>query len=62
VAPVEVPVEAPVEAPAPDIKGNEATMLFHTTESPYYGRVRADAWFESEDEARAAGYSRWDER
>jgi hypothetical protein len=60
--PAEPPDEEPVEAPAPDIKGNEATMLFHTTESPYYARVRADVWFESEDEARAAGYSRWDER
>jgi len=51
-----------VVAAAPVIKGNEATMLFHTTESPYYARVRADSWFETEEAARAAGYSRWDER
>jgi len=58
----EEPVEEPVVAAAPVIKGNEATMLFHTTESPYYARVRADSWFETEEAARAAGYSRWDER
>lgn len=63
----DVPVEEPPvpepEAPAPQgtIKGNAATMLFHTTESPFYGRTRADVWFVTEDEARAAGYTRWDE-
>ena len=60
--PIAEPIAEPVAAPAPDIKGNEATMLFHTTESPYYARVRADVWFASEEAARAAGYSRWDER
>jgi len=49
------------EAPQGTIKGNEATMLFHTTESPFYGRTRADVWFVTEDEAREAGYTRWDE-
>jgi hypothetical protein len=44
------------------IKGNEATGLFHTPESPHYGRVRGDVWFETEDEARAAGFRRWDDR
>ena len=53
--------EAPEEAPQATIKGNAATMLFHTTESPFYGRTRADVWFVTEDDARAAGYTRWDE-
>jgi len=53
--------EAEAEAPQGTIKGNAATMLFHTTESPFYGRTRADVWFVTEDEARAAGYTRWDE-
>jgi hypothetical protein len=56
--------------PAPDgsapvgyaVKANEASMLFHTAESPFYARVRADLWFDSEEHARAAGFSRWDER
>ena len=55
------PEPEPEPAP-PTVKGNAATMLFHTPESPYYGRVRADVWFESEEAARAAGYGRWDER
>ncbi|WP_336275738.1 sunset domain-containing protein [Nocardioides sp. B-3] len=44
------------------IKGNADSMLFHTTESPYYGRTIAEVWFDSEDRARAAGFTRWDER
>ena len=43
------------------IKGNADTMLFHTEESPYYGRTRAEVWFSSEEAARAAGFIRWDE-
>ena len=43
------------------IKGNADTMLFHTEESPYYGRTRAEVWFSSEEAARAAGFVRWDE-
>ena len=63
----DVPVEEPpvpepeAQAPQGTIKGNAATMLFHTTESPFYGRTRADVWFVTEDDARAAGYTRWDE-
>ena len=66
--PVEQPIEEPVEEPEPPvvsrgaIKGNEATGLFHTPESPHYGRVRGDVWFETEEEARAAGFRRWDDR
>ena len=45
-----------------DIKGNADSMLFHTTDSPYHGRTKADVWFDSEDSARAAGFTRWDER
>ena len=48
--------------PGYDIKGHDRTGLYHTTESPYYGRIRAEVWFDSEDSARAAGFTRWDER
>ena len=41
------------------VKGNADTMLFHTEESPYYGRTRAEVWFSSEEAARAAGFARW---
>jgi len=61
VAEPEAEAESEAEAPQGTIKGNAATMLFHTTESPFYGRTRADVWFVTEDEARAAGYTRWDE-
>ncbi|KGN34264.1 hypothetical protein N802_12955 [Knoellia sinensis KCTC 19936] len=44
------------------IKGNEDSMLFHTQESPYYGRTRAEVWFEDEGTARKAGFVRWDEK
>ncbi|MEI2820523.1 MAG: hypothetical protein V9E81_10085 [Marmoricola sp.] len=44
------------------IKGNADSMLYHTTESPYYGRTIAEVWFNSEDKASAAGFTRWDQR
>jgi large subunit ribosomal protein L22 len=45
-----------------DVKGNADSMLFHTTDSPYYGRTKAEAWFESEAAAEAAGFARWDHK
>lgn len=44
------------------IKGNKGSMKYHTAASPYYRRVRADWWFDSEDAARSAGFRRWDEK
>lgn len=44
------------------IKGNEDSNLFHTQESPYFGRTKAEIWFESEEAARGAGFVRWDEK
>lgn len=44
------------------IKGDADSMLFHTPESPYYGRIKPEAWFDSESAARAAGFTRWDQR
>jgi hypothetical protein len=43
------------------VKGNEATMLYHTDASPFFGRTRADVWFDTEEAADAAGFTRWDE-
>lgn len=50
------------DATSGKIKGNAGSMLYHTTDSPYYKRTKAQAWFETEDEARAAGFQRWDHK
>jgi hypothetical protein len=48
-------------APGPEytIKGNADSMLYHSPESPYYVRTRAEAWFDSTEAAEAAGFSPW---
>lgn len=43
-----------------DVKGNEDSMLYHTTESPYYARTVAEVWFRDVESAEAAGFNRWD--
>ncbi len=46
---------------APDgftIKGNAGSMLYHTQESPFYGRTKAEVWFTTEEAAEAAGFSK----
>lgn len=42
------------------IKGNSDSMLYHSPESPYYGRTVAEVWFRSEADAQRAGFTRWD--
>lgn len=42
------------------IKGNADSMLFHTDSSPYFKRTKAEVWFETEEAAAAAGFTRWD--
>ena len=41
------------------IKGNEDSMLFHTPDSPYYGRTKAEVWFRDPADAEAAGFTSW---
>jgi len=50
--------------PDPDypIKGNANSMLFHSPTSPYYKRTRAEVWFATADDARAAGFTEWTPR
>jgi hypothetical protein len=43
------------------VKGNADSMLFYTAEAPGFDRSAADVWFESEDAASAAGFTRWDD-
>lgn len=51
-------------APGPEftIKGNANSMLYHTPDSPYYARTRAEAWFSSTEAAEAAGFAPWNRR
>lgn len=44
------------------IKGNTGSMLFHSPDSPFYERTTAEAWFATEDAARAAGFASWRDR
>lgn len=39
-----------------DIKGNADSGKFHTPESPWYGRTKAEIWFNSVEAAEAAGF------
>ena len=41
-----------------DIKGNEDSMKFHTTESQWYEQTIAEVWFDSEEAAEAAGFTK----
>ena len=40
-----------------DIKGNEDSMKFHTTASPWYKRTKAEVWFNSPEAAKQAGFT-----
>ncbi|MEO7071264.1 MAG: hypothetical protein ABI131_12320 [Nostocoides sp.] len=44
------------------VKGNEDSMLYHSPESPWYARTRAEVWFRDEPAAQAAGFTRWDHK
>ncbi len=41
------------------IKGNEDSMLYHTTDSPSYEQTIAEVWFRDEPAAQAAGFTHW---
>ena len=45
-----------------EVKGNANSMLYHTPESPYYSRTKAEVWFQDEATAAAAGFERWDHK
>jgi hypothetical protein len=46
-------------SPDPDyvVKGKTATKVFHAPGGAYYTRTRADVWFRSARDARAAGFT-----
>jgi hypothetical protein len=41
------------------IKGNEDSMLYHTTDSPSYKQTIAEVWFRDAEAAEAAGFTHW---
>jgi large subunit ribosomal protein L22 len=40
------------------IKGNKDSMLYHTPDSRYYKVTKAEVWFDTEEHAEAAGFSK----
>jgi large subunit ribosomal protein L22 len=40
------------------IKGNRDSMLYHTPDSRYYKITKAEVWFDTEEHAEAAGFSK----
>jgi hypothetical protein len=51
-------------APGPEftVKAKAGSELFHGPDSPYFGRTKADLWFRTADDARAAGLTAWTPR
>lgn len=41
------------------VKANEGSRRYHSPESPFYVRTRADLWFSSAAAAEAAGFTAW---
>jgi hypothetical protein len=41
------------------IKGNAQSRLFHTPDSPYYGRTKPEVWFRTEADAEQAGFTKY---
>jgi hypothetical protein len=41
------------------IKAKAQSMLFHTPDSPYYGRTKPDVWFRTEADAERAGFAKY---
>jgi hypothetical protein len=66
---VEVPPAAALalpdgSPPGPEytIKAKPGSELFHGPDSPYFARTRAEFWFRTADDARAAGFTEWTPR
>ncbi|MFK8024192.1 MAG: 50S ribosomal protein L4 [Ilumatobacter sp.] len=54
-APLDDPAEMPEGYP---IKGNADSMLYHLPETSFYNRTVAEVWFDTEESAKAAGFTR----
>jgi uncharacterized protein YccT (UPF0319 family) len=51
-------------APSNDftVKGKVASKLFHTKESANFGRLKADVWFKTAQDAEKAGFTAWNKK
>ncbi len=54
-APLDDPQEMPEGYP---IKGNADSMLYHLPDTSFYNRTVAEVWFDTEENAKAAGFTR----
>lgn len=41
------------------VKANSGSKRYHSPESPFYVRTRADLWFRTEADAERAGFGPW---
>ena len=54
-----VPLEDAAEAPEGfPIKGNEDSMKYHTPDGQWFEQTVAEVWFDTEESAQAAGFTR----
>jgi hypothetical protein len=44
------------------VKGKRSSKLFHTADSPYFGRTKADVWFKTAADAESAGFAAWNHK
>ncbi|GAB3446200.1 sunset domain-containing protein [Actinophytocola sediminis] len=44
------------------VKGKRSSKLFHTAESPYFSRTKADVWFKTPADAESAGFAAWNHK
>lgn len=57
----QIDTQPPVTTSAPThgaIKGNQSG-IYHTPDSPNYKQCKAETYFDTEEEAQAAGFRRW---
>jgi hypothetical protein len=58
---IDIDIQPPATKSAPTdgvIKGNQSG-IYHTPDSPNYKRCKAEFFFDTEEEAQAAGFRRW---
>jgi large subunit ribosomal protein L17 len=54
-----VPLENAANAPEGyPIKGNEGSMKYHTPDSTWFDQTTAEVWFDTEESAQAAGFTK----
>jgi len=54
-----VPLEAAAEAPEGfPIKGNEDSKKYHTPDGQWFEQTEAEIWFDTEESAQSAGFSK----